>query len=64
MNILIGDINVNYFTLGEASSDEAVVMLHGWGSNITLFENAARLVSERYYEEMMGEEADLCAGLR
>ncbi len=49
MNILIGDINVNYFALGEASSDEAVVMLHGWGSNITLFENAAKLVSEKFY---------------
>ena len=44
MNILIGDINVNYFTMGEPSSDEAVVMLHGWGANIKLFENSAKLV--------------------
>ena len=49
MNILIGDINVNYFTMGEPSSDEAVVMLHGWGANIKLFENSAKLVSEKFY---------------
>lgn len=49
MNILIGDINVNYFTLGDVSSDEAVVMLHGWGSNITLFENSAKLMSEKFF---------------
>ena len=49
MNILIGDINVNYFTMGEPSADEAIVMLHGWGSNITLFENSAKLVSEKFY---------------
>ena len=48
MNILIGDINVNYFMMGENNSDEAVVMLHGWGSNITLFENSARFVAEKY----------------
>jgi DNA repair exonuclease SbcCD ATPase subunit len=35
--------------MGPAASDEAVVMLHGWGSNITLFENAAKLISEKYY---------------
>ena len=49
MNISIGNINVNYFVMGEKSSDEAVVMLHGWGSNITLFENAAKLISEKYF---------------
>ena len=49
MNISIGNISVNYFTLGDKNTDEAVVMLHGWGSNITLFENAAKLVSEKYY---------------
>lgn len=49
MNISIGNINVNYFTMGEKACDEAVVMLHGWGSNITLFENAAKLVAEKFY---------------
>ncbi len=49
MNISIGDINVNYFEKGDKASEEAVVMLHGWGSNITLFENAAAFVAGKYF---------------
>lgn len=45
----IGDIGVNYFTLGERDSEEAVVMLHGWGANIELFKNAALPVSAKYF---------------
>lgn len=49
MNISIGDINVNCFEKGDKASEEAVVMLHGWGSNITLFENAAAFVAGKYF---------------
>lgn len=45
----INDINVNYFTLGDEKSDEALVMLHGWGSNIELFRNCALPVSAKYF---------------
>ena len=37
----INNINVNYFTMGDEKSDEALVMLHGWGANIELFRNSA-----------------------
>lgn len=49
MNISVRNIDVNYFAMGPAASEEAVVMLHGWGSNITLFENAAKLIAEKFY---------------
>lgn len=44
----IGDINVNYFLMGSPESDEAVVMLHGWGANIELFKNAAEPIATKY----------------
>lgn len=48
MNIKINGIDVNYFLLGDKNSDEAVVMLHGWGSSIELFRNTAEFISEKY----------------
>lgn len=48
MNMKIGDINVNYFLKGPSDSDEAVVMLHGWGANIGLFEASAESIATRY----------------
>lgn len=47
MVININDIDVNYFLMGP-DSEEAVVMLHGWGANIELFNNAAALISAKY----------------
>lgn len=47
MFTVIDDIKVNYF-LTERDSEEAVVMLHGWGANIELFSNAAALISSGY----------------
>ena len=44
----ISDINVNYFLEGSPDSDEALVMLHGWGANIELFKNAAEPISAKY----------------
>lgn len=43
MNICIDNLNINYETLG--SEGKAVVLLHGWGSNITLFENMMKNLS-------------------
>lgn len=48
MNMKIGDINVNYFLKGSYDSEEAVVMLHGWGANIGLFTAAAESVATKY----------------
>ena len=47
MVIGIDNIEVNYFVSGP-ESEEAVVMLHGWGANIELFRNAAALISTKY----------------
>ena len=47
MTVNIDGIDVNYFDLGE-SSEETVVMLHGWGANCELFRNAAIPVSSKY----------------
>lgn len=47
MTVNIDGIDVNYFDLGE-SSEETVVMLHGWGANCELFRNAAVPVSSKY----------------
>lgn len=47
MIIGIDNIDVNYFLIGP-DSDEAVVMLHGWGANIELFNNAAALIATKY----------------
>lgn len=47
MTVSIDNIETNYFDLGE-KSDLAVVMLHGWASNIELFRPSATLVSSKY----------------
>ena len=47
MTVNIDSIQTNYFSLGE-QSDETVVMLHGWGSNIGLFANSANLIATKY----------------
>lgn len=47
MVIGIDNIEVSYF-LTERESEEAVVMLHGWGANKELFGNAASLISSKY----------------
>lgn len=49
MTVKISDINVNYFAEGSPDSESALVMLHGWGSNIELFRNAAAAVSTKYF---------------
>ena len=47
MTVSIDNIETNYFDLGE-KSDFAVVMLHGWASNIELFRPSANLVATKY----------------
>lgn len=45
MNINIDGLNINYIDEG---SGEVVVLLHGWGSNITLFQSMISLLSSKY----------------
>ena len=41
----INGLNINYFERGEG---ELVLLLHGWGSNITLFENMTAILERKY----------------
>ena len=45
MNIVVDDLNINYICEG---SGETVVLLHGWGANITLFKDIIALLSAQY----------------
>lgn len=45
MKTIIKDININYTVKGEGSS---IVLLHGWGSNIKLFEKLIQHLSYRH----------------
>lgn len=45
LDINIGGLHINYTDRGEG---ELVVLLHGWGSNITLFESMINLLSSKY----------------
>ena len=47
MTVTIDNIETNYFSMGE-ESEETVVMLHGWASNIELFRPCALPVSAKY----------------
>ncbi len=49
MEMMIENLKVNYFTKGPRESDEAVVMLHGWGSNIGLFDASAEFIALKYF---------------
>ena len=46
MYIKIDDLNINYISEG---SGDTVVLLHGWGSNITLFDSMIKLLSSKYH---------------
>lgn len=49
MRTVIDGIDVNYDFRGEANpSDTLVVLLHGWGSNIKLFDDLMSVVSKKY----------------
>lgn len=45
MNICIDDININYNVKGEG---ECVLLLHGWGSNIKLFDGISQNLSKSH----------------
>ena len=45
MNISINNLNINYISEGEG---EAIVLLHGWGSNITLFKSMTEILKTKY----------------
>lgn len=45
MNISVNDININYRDEGNG---DAVVLLHGWGSNIELFGGIFELLTPKY----------------
>lgn len=46
MNIIINDININYLVKGEGKNK--ILLLHGWGSNVTLFNNIIDNLSKSY----------------
>ena len=49
MRTVIDGIDINYDFRGkENPSDTLVVLLHGWGSNIKLFDNLMSVVSKKY----------------
>lgn len=45
MNKTVKGLNINYFEYGEGP---LVVLLHGWGSNISLFSCVAELIAQKY----------------
>jgi len=45
LNKIIDGLNINYICEGEG---ETVLLLHGWGSNITLFQSMIGLLSQKY----------------
>lgn len=45
MNDTVFQLNINYIEKGEG---DLVVLLHGWGSNITLFDSMINLLSLKY----------------
>ena len=42
----VDSLKINYMDKG---SGELVVLLHGWGSNIELFENMSELLARKYH---------------
>ncbi|MBE6879825.1 MAG: alpha/beta hydrolase [Ruminococcaceae bacterium] len=45
MFINIDGLNINYVDIGNKNSKNAILLLHGWGSNITLFQKIIDMVS-------------------
>ena len=45
MNIKIDNLNINYICEGEGKD---IVLLHGWGSNITLFKSMTEVLKTKY----------------
>ena len=45
MNKTVMGLNINYIERGEG---DLVVLLHGWGSNITLFEQSVAILERKY----------------
>lgn len=45
METQLNGLNINYFLKGEGN---LVVLLHGWGSNITLFNSMADVLAQKY----------------
>ena len=45
MFIDINDLRINYIDEGEDNGRGVILLLHGWGSNITLFKNIVDMLS-------------------
>ena len=45
MFIDINDLRINYIDEGEDNGRGIILLLHGWGSNITLFKNIVDMLS-------------------
>ena len=41
----INDLRINYIDEGEDNGRGVILLLHGWGSNITLFKNIVDMLS-------------------
>ena len=41
----INDLRINYIDEGEDNGRGIILLLHGWGSNITLFKNIVDMLS-------------------
>lgn len=49
MNLNLNGLDINYDLRGQQNKDmPLVVLLHGWGANITLFDNLMNVVSQKY----------------
>lgn len=48
MTLDIDGLSVEYFLMGNKDSEEALVMLHGWGAENGLFRNAAEAAAAKY----------------
>ena len=45
VNKTVNGLNINYFDKGQG---DPVVLLHGWGSNISLFSSMTEVLSKKY----------------
>ena len=48
MKKIINDIEINYDFRNNSDNDTLVVLLHGWGSNIKLFDSVMSVIAQKY----------------
>lgn len=45
-SVNIKNLNINYIC--EGTGEEKIILLHGWGANITLFNSMIEVISKKY----------------